>query len=583
MHTQQILIRSIKTFDNWIEDTITKYIDSTAPTPRFGANAMDNQQKQAATLIRDFYQKFDADFRDVGLLMDDARINTEVTRLQAAKAKKAQLVADIEDNVKARGSQSKNQASKLALLGDEMDDIDVRIVKLQDLLDSPTRKNYVFSIYYDKLKLKDPTERANLQIFTNIILLKEGPQNKQRNLLLIHLKRIMEESADDMEDARPTGVAGNSKHLRKRKTDIDEHMINDFMVKNMDVFYTYAERAGRKIEFQRAFDGRDVDEVLSDIAKEMRRNGNTEEQIADVRAAFTGEYDRVMGSLVRNPDRFDNASSKFAQFWAGVTYLGEAGINAIADLGTIVLSHGMKDVGRAAWAALDSTTRGQVFKEARNAGVALDMARNVVMRKLLGDSVKRVQATRIERTQEIGNRFFYTANFLGPITTALKVLDQILVNDKFIRLSKQLADGTIDARDKEYLFRYGFDEDLANYVNDMPTQNAEGDDFLLANTDAWPSSTARERNMLRCYQAATAAHADNAVVMGQAFDRPLIMDGVAYIKGQCIHTSYAKEVSKLYEIDERASSDGVKMVRMESGTMSLPFTFMNFVLAQTTK
>ena len=153
-------------------------------------------------------------------------------------------------------------------------------------------------------------------------------------------------------------------------------------------------------------------------------------------------------------------------------------------------------------------------------GIALDMARNVVMRKLLGDSVKRVQATRIERTQEIGNRFFYTANFLGPITTALKVLDQILVNDKFIRLSKQLADGTIDARDKEYLFRYGFDEDLANYVNDMPTQNAEGDDFLLANTDAWPTSTARERNMLRRYQAATAAHADNAVVMGQAFDRP---------------------------------------------------------------
>lgn len=571
-----------KDFDNWIEDTITKYIDSTAPTPRFGANAMDNQQKQAATLIRDFYQKFDADFRDVGLLMDDARINVEVTRLQAAKAKKAQLVADIEDNVKARGSQSKNQASKLATLSDEMDDIDVRISKLEDLLDSPTRKNYVFSIYYDKLKLKGKEEREALtKIFADHYEKKGVPL--PRASAEKTLKRIMEESADDLEDARPTGVAGNSKHLRKRKTDIDEHMINDFMVKNMDVFYTYAERAGRKIEFHRAFEGRDVDEVLSDIAKEMRRNGNTEEQIADVRAAFTGEYDRVMGSLVRNPDRFDNASSKFAQFWAGVTYLGEAGINAIADLGTIVLSHGMKDVLRASWAALDSTTRGQVFKEARNAGVALDMARNVVMRKLLGDSVKRVQATRMERTQEIGNRFFYTANFLGPITTALKVLDQILVNDKFIRLSKQLADGTIDARDKEYLFRYGFDEDLANYVNDMPTQNAEGDDFLLANTDAWPSSTARERDMLRRYQAATAAHADNAVVMGQAFDRPLIMDGVAYIKDNAYTQAMRKKFPKLYEIDERASSDGVKMVRMESGTMSLPFTFMNFIFGANNK
>ena len=178
---------------------------------------------------------------------------------------------------------------------------------------------------------------------------------------------------------------------------------------------------------------------------------------------------------------------------------------------------------------------------------------------------------------------FIQPTFLAPLTTALKVLDQILVNDKFIRLSKQLADGTIDARDKEYLFRYGFDEDLANYVNDMPTQNAEGDDFLLANTDAWPTSTARERDMLRRYQAATAAHADNAVVMGQAFDRPLIMDGVAYIKDNAYTQAMRKKFPKLYEIDERASSDGVKMVRMESGTMSLPFTFMNFIFGANNK
>ena len=305
-----------KDFDNWIEDTITKYIDSTAPTPRFGANAMDNQQKQAATLMREFFEKFDADFRDVGLLMDDARINAEVTRLQAAKAKKAQLVADIEDNVKARGSQSKNKQANLRFLVMKWTILMFALLNYK-ICSSPTRKNYVFSIYYDKLKLKDPTERANLQaIFTKHYIAKGMAPEQAEESAANTLRRIMEESADDLEDARPTGVAGNSKHLRKRKTDIDEHMINDFMVKNMDVFYTYAERAGRKIEFQRAFDGRDVDEVLSDIAKEMRRNGNTEEQIADVRAAFTGEYDRVMGSLVRNPDRFDNVSSKFAQFWA---------------------------------------------------------------------------------------------------------------------------------------------------------------------------------------------------------------------------------------------------------------------------
>ena len=79
-----------------------------------------------------------------------------------------------------------------------MDDIDVRIVKLQDLLDSPTRKNYVFSIYYDNKKLKDPTERANLQaIFTKHYIAKGMAPEQAEESAANTLRRIMEESADD--------------------------------------------------------------------------------------------------------------------------------------------------------------------------------------------------------------------------------------------------------------------------------------------------------------------------------------------------------------------------------------------------
>ena len=166
----------------------------------------------------------------------------------------------------------------------------------------------------------------------------------------------------------------------------------------------------------------------------------------------------------------------------------------------------MKDTFRAAVSGMFDRSTGKLFKNAQEGGAALDMIRNVTQRRLLGDSMKRIQPNALERTQEIGNRFMYTANGLGPGTTVFKFTDSLLVSDKFFKLSKQMVDKNISPRDQEYLFRYGIDADLAKYISEMPFEKAEKSNFMLANTDDWPANTPAERNMKRRFQAAMTAH-----------------------------------------------------------------------------
>ena len=572
-------------FEDWLGDTLKRYILSNSPDAKVAQQArtaLSTQQKEAFGLFKNLFDEFDADARSVGLLKNDEQIVSELRFLGDELAKKKQMLADIDDNVKAKGGSTKKQTITREKLEKEISGMQSRADILEEALNAPTRKSYLFPIYYNKEALQDPKKYAELkEIFVKHYQAKGLPEplvSADRTI-----RRIMEENAEELEDGLYQGLGGGAKHLKFRKTDIDEWQIAEHMVLNMDAIYTYAARMGRKIEFQRAYGGKNIVQVADEIEAMGRNAGLSEAKVAKAKKAFVGEHDRVMGALIRNPSSLNNQLTQFSKTYAGWAYLGGAGISAIADGGTIVLSHGMRDVMRGAKAMLDANTRGKVFKDARQANTAIEAARAIVQQRFLGDSIKSVQPNMLERVQTTGNRYFYMGNLLAPITTAYKILDQILVNDKFIRLSKQLLNKEIDIRDKEYLFRYGIDEDLARYINDMPYEKADADDFFLANTDNWPRETVQQREMLRRYQAATAAHSDNAVIMGQGFDKPLIADGVVYIKDNPFFAGMRKKFPNMFAIDERASTAKTKYVRIENGTMTLPFTFMNFAFGANNK
>ena len=574
-------------FNDWVEDTITRYIDLDNPNAKKARTALDGatpQQKDAFKKIETFFKQFDEDARSVGVLRDDARLRKDIEkitkRIDDASTKLAKLDADI---AKAGGATAK-QAKFRTSLNEQLESGRQKITDLEGVLDSPTRKSFRFAMYYNKLLL-DGDEVAKKRFLDDVLIphyTKEGLPNPEASAKKT-LARIMEEDAEELEDMF-SGLAGNSKHLRHRKTNLSEWQANDFLVKNTDVFFTYAQRMGRRIEFARSYDGEGIDEIVERVTKGLEEAKLPAKDIADIRAAFYGEYDRTMGSLVRSPDRWDNQLSKFSKNYAGYAFLHGAGLSAVTDAGTIVLAHGYRDVYRAAVAALTDRSTGKLLSDMQEGGGMLDMVRNFAQQKILGDTMKRIQPNRLEKAQEIGNRFMYTANGLGPITSIFKFLDGLIVGNKFYKMSQKIAQGKkLTKYDQEYLNRYGIDDELAKYIAEMPFEKADASNFWLANTDRWPVDTPKARQMKRRYQAAVTAHSDNSVVMGQSFDRPLIMDGVVYVRDNPAMAGMRKLYPNLFAIDKKVSYKGQKMVRIESGMMTLPFTFMNFVFGANNK
>ena len=172
-------------------------------------------------------------------------------------------------------------------------------------------------------------------------------------------------------------------------------------------------------------------------------------------------------------------------------------------------------------------------------------------------------------------------NGLAPITFAGKTLDSIIVQDKFIKLSRQWAEGKISLFDREYLARYGIDEDMAKFISTAPTEKSDiftrrGTAFEVSNTDDWDISTVQGRETVRKYQAAIASHANNTIVMGQTFDKPLIVDGIVYMKDNPFFQAIRKKYPTQFKLEKQLRTGAVNMVRVESGLLTVPFTFMNF-------
>lgn len=579
-------------FDDWANDTIRRYILSNSTDPRLsrlGKDGMTDQQKEAGVLLGDLFKSFSDDMNYVGLSKNNERLNKIITKNQAELDKVTQKLADLEDSIKKGGGATKKQLVEQNRLDSRQNVLRDRIDFYGSQIDKPLRSNFVFPIFYDKGKLAlDEPRNALTNIFADDYKMQRLANGDDPEGAFVDaertLSRIMQEDGDEMENVlRSADKAGRSKHLKQRKTNIDVGKVVDYIHADMEALYTYIDRMGRQIAFANKFGGRNIDEVLEDLDDALMRAGKNPKERSRLLADFYGDYERVMGTLQRSPDRWDNQAAKAAKAWTGWTFLPLAGVSAITDAGSIVMAHGMKDVLAAGMAATDTAFTGKVIREGQMAGELLDITKNVYAREMLNDTVRKVKPNLNERVIQRGNQVMYTANGLAPITFAGKTLDQIITNNKFIKLSRKWAEGKISLFDREYLARYGIDEDMAKFIAKAPTEKHDRFDFEFANTDAWDQSTPQAREIIRKYQAALASHANNTIVMGQTFDKPLIVDGVAYLRDNPFFQAVRKKFPSQFPIEKRLRTGNENMVRIESGVMTLPFTFMNFAFGANNK
>ena len=590
-----VFYRNNKEYNAWLADTITKHVKVNSGNPRIAREAaatMTDSQKNAAVLLEKSFKEIGEDATFFGVFPKNAKLKERIDAANKKLDEKTTKLAELEAKIKAQpnAGATKKQFKLLTDLDREINKLRDDIDGFEGLINSPPRRDFAFPIYYDKkLLLSDEGARERLTAKFDewyTIERNNNPDPKYTGTTRADAERtvakIMEEDADEFENLSFGG--GSTKHLKDRKTNIPEWMVEEFLIKDEDALYSYFERMGKKIAFAETYGGRTIDEVMDAFETELRKGKLTEDQILNAKAAMVGDYDRVMGNFVKRPDRWDNQLAKAVKSWTGWTYLGGAGISAITDVGSIVLAHGYKDVGKAGAAALaDTGFVAGVFRQANLAGELLDISRNVAAREILSDNIKRIQPNMLEKATAVGNKVYYTMNGLMPVTVSGKLLDQIVVQDKFFKLSQKWSKGTINATDREYLARYGIDEEMAKIIADAPVTKHQSEDFVFSNTDAWKRDTPQQRAAVRQYQAAIASHSNNTIIMATTFDKPRIMDGVMYMKDNAYFQQMRKVFPKMYAIDKRASTGSTALVRMDSQLMTLPFTFMNFAFGANNK
>lgn len=283
--------------------------------------------------------------------------------------------------------------------------------------------------------------------------------------------------------------------------------------------------------------------------------------------------DRVTNRVVRAPDRWDNRTATNLRNWSHLTFMGMSALSTIPEIGMLIARHGVGRVWQGTLGTLDDATRAALkanVDEMRKAGAILDIVQGSALSHFAETGVDAIHGTRLERWLRTGANRYFMWNGLAPITARLKEIDAgIRVHDMVERIDRvaMLGKGA-DKSDLQELARWGISRADAERMAQEPIiQTDEG--HWLANTDAWG-----DEELVRKFRAAIAQGNENTILMATAADKSTIVDGAIFIRKGGRADKYAVRAGLESEGD---------YWRIQSGLMSLPFTFWSYGLAATNK
>lgn len=545
-----------QTFDAWFQTIVDAKLMNAAG--RRDLSELSPQNQQAVKELDKFFKDYQLDLQDLNLLNTPARIKERADEARAA---------------------GKNELATY----------------LDDLIELGFNERYQFPIYYNKaLLLRDENARLDLErIFADWIRnhpIKKMYNEQTRKFESVSSTKSPEAIAKDavaaiLEEGEPVTlidmVAGapKGKHLRHRMIDIPEHLISDYIIKEPSVLHSYAQRVGKRMEFVRNFGNRSIDDILDEFEVDMREAGYSEKKIQSLRQDFLFDYERTMGEYVRNPDRFDAQIGKAIKEMAGMAYLDAAALASVTDMGNIVMERGMRGLLGPMRTDVD---RG-LMKLARNnvklTGEATELALGGAQQRWIADNIEGITPNLQERIFNPLTRAYYNipvlGNGLGALTYVMKKIDGVYRSGYYMDTLIKWSQGTAKTADVQYMLRMGFSEEDAKIIASYPHQ--KGDRYIYANVDEWPASTKQERELLLRWNTAMNAGIGNTILHATSFDKPRVMDGVVYAR----YRPWMKQLG--LEIDERASSSTIKVTRLETQALTMPFQFFNFMLGATNR
>lgn len=385
------------------------------------------------------------------------------------------------------------------------------------------------------------------------------------------INNILGETDEDAVDAIFTGF-GRSSSLLSRRLDIPNELVSDYIVKDAkEVMIAYTSRVAPKLEFHKRVRNPKtgglitLEEHLSNMRERLMEDGVPEKKVNRFIKNYVAIYDQVVGTNRKRPDAIDTRIADVLRTATSWTFLRGAGIAAFGDAASLFMDHELKTIGTAFLGLMDDVSLGMAKRELNLAGEALEIVMGTTHLRYLESLTNDMFSKGIPDKL---NNAFYTLNGLGPVTIAMKSMDALLRGHTILEASEKFLAGKATKFEKEFLARYNITEDMMRRFAGMPTEKSQGG-LRLPNTEKWTDEDAVNsfRNALR-------AGVMNRIIMGTPADKPIVMGGVAYIP-----ESVARTLPFSLPIDPRVP--GYR--RVESGLLSLPFTFYTYTMGALSK
>ena len=441
--------------------------------------------------------------------------------------------------------------------------------------------------YWDKNYIKKNREDFEKIIFKwykdNPVIWSKDKNNKwnqinlsdNRDAIADRVKKTVDNILNiaDGEDVPNVG-AGKSKHFKHRELDIPNQLVWDYIVQDpIAIMKGYTHKVAGKYEFAKMYNGKSVEDVMDDVTEEMYAAGKTEKEALAWRKDYYHMHQRVVGStLERSPDAWDNQVAYYLKEAAQLNYLGRAGISAIPDFAKIMMEHDWKDIIKGLQALLSDNKVTLKGNEAKLVGEAIELIQGNSHFRMVEDITNDVNAS--TKYDKIKNTF-YLANGLAPITHLAKTLDSVIRGHSLIDMSRKLAMpekyGKATKLEISYLARYNIDARIAAKIAATPYETT-ANGLILPNTLKWETSPKVDDETLTTFRTALQSGILNTVIMGTPADKPIIVDGVAYIP---------MSVAGKFGMPEHKIVKGY--ARIESGLLGLPFQFYSYALGAVNK
>jgi len=476
-----------KEFDEWLTGMDRKAIKRQQPSNEFEAQAIERLNR--------FYNEWEIKLRNEGLIGSQGFYKNKIIERQKRLDSTLKRLSNTKNDTYAKNLNNQIDRFKREISEYKMQLDDIK--KMGEI--TPPNEDIFRPRYWDFASIeknKDDFRKILAQWYTdNPTTFKQDKNGVFKEVEFstdpeLVLRRV-EETIDGMLNNKdPLDLdtmyygMGKSKHFKHRSLDIPNELVLDFMSTNpTQIMKAYTSRTASRYEFSRKFNGQSIDDYLDDTFNDMMDAGLSIEEIRKVQKDQRHLYDRIAGSVIKNPDRMNQKAGRVLRTLAQFSYLGSAGLATVTEPAKIIMEHGLGPSVRGLFSVLEDNKLKMGAGEVRASGEALENISGSNQMRLVEDlNNNPLRADVFDKATEA----FYLLNLLGPITRLLKDFDGMMRSHTLIDYSVRWTQGKATKMEQEYLLRYNIDLEDAKKIAKSPWEQGKSG-LYMANTDAWVS------------------------------------------------------------------------------------------------